>query len=53
MERLKKEILSGPTYTIPEPSRRFYIKTNWSKDGMGAVLLQAYVSEEEIITEAQ
>ena len=30
----------------PNPARRFYLKTDWSKDGMGAVLLQADDSEE-------
>ena len=44
LERLKKDILSGPTLEITDPSRRFYIKTDWSKDGMVAVLIQADVS---------
>eukprot|EP00957_Ditylum_brightwellii_P066131 5018059-Ditylum_brightwellii.AAC.1 len=25
----------------PDPTQRFYLKTDWSKEGMGAVLLQA------------
>ena len=53
MERLKKDILSGPTLSIPDPSRRFYINTDWSKDRMGAVLLQEYVSEESGKSEAK
>ena len=53
MEHLKKDILAGPTLEIPDPSRRFYIKTDWSKDGMEAVLLQTYVSEESRKPEAQ
>ena len=39
MERLKKDILSGTDLAITDPSRRFYIKTDWSKDVMGAVLM--------------
>ena len=46
LERLKTDILSGPNSEIPEPSRIFYTKIDWSKDGMGAVLLQADVSAE-------
>eukprot|EP00957_Ditylum_brightwellii_P001811 139232-Ditylum_brightwellii.AAC.1 len=30
----------------PDPARRFYLKTDWSKEGMGAVLLQADDSAE-------
>ena len=46
LERLKKYILSGPTLAITYPSRSFYIKKYWSKDGTGAVLLKEDVSEE-------
>ena len=46
LERLKKDILSRPTLARPENSRGFYIKIEWPKDGMGEVLLQAYVSVE-------
>ena len=53
LERLNKDILSVPTLAIPDPSRRFYIKIDCSKDGMGAVLLQADVSEEARKSEAQ
>ena len=45
---VKERNLSGPTLSRPDPYRRFYIKTYWSKDGMGSVLLQAYISEEAI-----
>ena len=38
--RLKKYVLSGPNLSIPDPSRRFYINTYWSKYGMGEVLLK-------------
>ena len=37
----------------PDPYIRFYIKTDWYKDGLGLVLLQAYVSEEAKKSEAQ
>ena len=46
IERLKKYILLGHTLAIPDTSIRFYIKTDWFKYGMGAVLLQENVSEE-------
>ena len=46
MERLKKDIISGPTLSRPYPYIRFYIKTDWYKDVTGAVILQAYASEE-------
>ena len=46
LKRPKKHILSGPTLAIPDPSRRLYIKKDWYKYGMGAVLLQADVSAE-------
>jgi hypothetical protein len=38
---LKEEILEGPLLARVDSSKRFYLKTDWSKDGMGAVLLQA------------
>ena len=53
MEWLKKNILSGPTLARPDPYRRLYIKTDWSKDVMEAVLLQEDVSAEAIKLEAQ
>ena len=39
-ERLKYDIMTGPMFARPESYRRFYIKTDWSKDGMGEVILQ-------------
>ena len=45
--------MAGPTLEIPEPSHIFYIKTDWSKDGVGAVLLQADGSVEARKSEAQ
>ena len=53
LERLKKYILSGPILGTLDPYRRFYTKIDWSKDVMGAVLLQAYVSAKAIKLEAQ
>ena len=46
LERLKKDVLSGPTLARPHSSRRFYIKTDCSKDVLREVFLQAYDSEE-------
>ena len=46
LSQLKEEILAGPVLARPDTKRRFYLKTDWSKDGMGpAVLLQADDSE--------
>ena len=53
LEWLKKDILSVPTLSIPYPSRRFYIKTDWSNNGMGAVLIQEDVSQKARKEEAQ
>ena len=50
---LEYQILSRPTLSMPYPYRRFYIKIDWSKNGMGAVLMQADVSEEARKPEAQ
>ena len=36
-----------------EPSQRFYIKVDWSKDGMGDVLSQEGGSVEALKEEAQ
>ena len=46
LEKLKSEITTGPVLKRPNHNRRFFLKTDWSKDGMGAVLLQAEVTEE-------
>ena len=39
LERLNKDVLSGINLAILDPSRRFYIKIDWSKYGMRAVIL--------------
>src|SRR5210317_831761 len=46
LERLKDSIISGPVLKRPNPKRRFYLKTDWSSNAMGAVLLQADITEE-------
>eukprot|EP00957_Ditylum_brightwellii_P129685 9892764-Ditylum_brightwellii.AAC.1 len=38
---LKADILAGPMLSRPDSERRFYLKTDWSKEGMAAALLQA------------
>merc|ERR1712008_455929 len=43
---LKEAILSGPVLKRPNSKRRFYLKTDWSSNAMGAVLLQADLTEE-------
>ena len=53
LERLKRDILSGPTLARPDLSKSFYIHTDWYKGVMGVVLLQADVSEEARKLEAQ
>ena len=46
LEKLKKSILTGPVLKRANPKRRFYLKTDWSANAMGAVLLQADTTEE-------
>jgi len=41
LEELKNDIMSNVVLARPNPEKRFYIKTDWSKTGYGAVLLQA------------
>ena len=41
LAQLKNDIIAGPVLARPDPSRRFYLKMDWSKEKMGAVLLQA------------
>ena len=53
LEWLKKDILSGRTLAIPDPSIRSFIKIYWTKDVMGAVIMQEDVSAEAIKSEAQ
>ena len=40
LDELKSDILSKPVLARPNFDRRFYVKTDWSKDAMGAVLTQ-------------
>jgi hypothetical protein len=47
LKKLKQAILDNPVLKRPVPNRRFYLKTNWSCNAQGAVLLQAGCSEEE------
>jgi hypothetical protein len=41
LEQLKEEVIDGIVLTRPDYSRQFYLKTDWSKHGMAAVLCQA------------
>ena len=41
LEQLKEEIIHGLVLARPDYNRRFYLKTDWSKHGMAAVLCQA------------
>ena len=52
-ERLNKDIVAGPTLEILDRYRRFYIKTDWPKDGMGGFLLQVDKSVEARNSESQ
>ena len=45
--------MEGPMLAIPDPYRIFYIKADWSKDGMGAVLMQSDDSVQAIKAEVQ
>jgi hypothetical protein len=44
---LKSEILEGPILKWPDYNRRFYVKTDWSQNGMGGALCQPDCNEEE------
>ena len=46
LDALKKAILEGPILKRPNPNRRYYLKSDWSKWAQGAVLLQADITEE-------
>ena len=46
LEKLKQAILDGPILKRPDPNRRYYLKSDWSKWAQGAVLLQADVTEQ-------
>ena len=41
LDRLKRLIVGGPLLQRPDFDRRLYLKTDWSKDGVGVALLQA------------
>jgi hypothetical protein len=41
LDRLKRLIVGGPVLQRPDFDRRLYLKTDWSKDGVGVALLQA------------
>ena len=53
MERLKEEIVAGPTLGRLDISGTFYIKIYWYKDGIGVMFMQAYDSVEVRNPEAQ
>eukprot|EP00978_Attheya_sp_CCMP212_P030582 scaffold112851_cov35-Attheya_sp.AAC.1 len=40
LEHVWRPVLSDPILARPDYSKRFYIKTDWSSHGMGAVILQ-------------
>ena len=42
LEQLKTDILEGPLLARPDSSKRHYLKTDWSKEGFGATILQAH-----------
>ena len=46
LERIKEDIMTGLSLAITEPHQRFHINTDYTKYGLGAVLLQAYGSVE-------
>ena len=49
LEELTEAILDGPTLKRPDYTRRFYIKTDWSKFGSGMVVLQADPNDPEAL----
>ena len=51
LDDLKKELLSGLLLARPNHNRRFYVKTDWSKMAMGAILLQAQDDDDSILAE--
>jgi hypothetical protein len=51
LRELIEDVIEGPSLQRPDASRRFYVKTDWSKDGIGAVLLQADASDESKLAE--
>jgi len=53
LEDLKANVLARPTLARPDNSCHYYLKTYWSKDKMGAVLVQADDSPESREAEAE
>ena len=51
LDELKKELLSGLLLARPNHNRRFYVKTDWSKMAMGAILLQARDDDDSVLAE--
>ena len=51
LDDLKKELLSGLLLARPNHNRRFYVKTDWSKMAMGAILLQAQDDDDSLLAE--
>jgi len=45
LEELKQELIDGPILKRPDFRRRFYLKTDWSRKAMCAVVLQADCTE--------
>ena len=41
LEQLKEEVIDGVFLARPDYDRRFYLKTDWNKDGIAAALCQA------------
>ena len=52
LKELAQEILKKPICKQADFNRRFYLKTDWSKDCMGAALLQAD-SDSEVALKAE
>ena len=47
MKELLEELITRPTLARPDYTRRFYLKTDWCRLGMAAVLLQADPNDAE------
>ena len=45
LELFKQGIITGPVLRRPDFNRRFFLKTDWSKDAMGSGILQSEQSE--------
>ena len=49
LRELANEVLKKPIWKRADFNRRFYLKTDWSKDCMGAALLQADANSEKAL----